>query len=157
MTLELELPDAIATARAGAAIARAVRAGMVITVAGELGAGKTTLVRGALRALGWSGPVKSPTYGLVEHYPLSSIYFYHFDFYRFDDPVEWETAGLAECFRNDSVCIVEWPERVAGVLPPPDLALTLVHRGEGRALTVLAASDAGRQCERELAMEFKAA
>ncbi len=156
MTLSLELPDAAATTRAGAAIARALQGGMVVTVAGDLGAGKTTLVRGVLRALGWSGAVKSPTYGLVEHYPLSSIYFYHFDFYRFDDPVEWETAGLAECFRNDSICMVEWPERVAGVLPPPDLALVLAHRGDGRTLTAQAASEAGRRCERELAAEFNA-
>jgi tRNA threonylcarbamoyladenosine biosynthesis protein TsaE len=79
-------------------------------------------VRGCLRALGWKGRVKSPTYTLVEHYPLSSLYFYHFDFYRFADPREWETAGLADCFRSDAACVVEWPERVGDLLPPADLA-----------------------------------
>ena len=115
------LADAAATERVGAALARALAGGMVVALHGDLGTGKTTLVRGALRALGWTGPVKSPTYTLVEHYPFSSLYFYHFDFYRFADPSEWETAGLADCFRDDAVCLVEWPERVAGLLPPADL------------------------------------
>ncbi len=108
----------------GARLARSLApAACVITLPGELGAGKTTLVRGLLRALGWTGPVKSPTYALVEHYRVSSLYFYHFDFYRFDDPDEWETAGFAEYFRRDAVCMVEWPERVERSLPAPDLAV----------------------------------
>ncbi len=123
---------------------------MVITVSGDLGAGKTTLVRGCLRALGWKGRVKSPTYTLVEHYPFSSLYFYHFDFYRFTDPCEWETAGLADCFRNDAVCVVEWPERVGGLLPRPDLALVLAHPAKcaasGRTLRVEAHTEAGERC-----------
>src|SRR5438874_13703883 len=109
-TLELHLPDAAATARAGAAVAPMLNAGMVVTLQGDLGVGKTTLVRGVLRARGQKGAIKSPSYGLVEHYPFSSIYFYHIDFYRFANPSEWETAGLAECFRADAVCLVEWPE-----------------------------------------------
>ena len=119
---------------------------MVVTLAGDLGAGKTTLVRGLLRKLGWKGPVKSPTYTLVEYYPLSSLYFYHFDFYRFADPEEWETAGLAELFRRDSACIVEWPERVANLLPQPDLAIVLTHAGEGRDLVAASRSVAGDRC-----------
>lgn len=144
------LPDAAATAAAGAALAPELRGGMVITLSGELGAGKTTLVRGILAALGWTGAVKSPTYTLVEHYPFSSLYFYHFDFYRFADPLEWETAGLAECFRADSVCLVEWPERVADLLPPPDLAVMLAHRAadtaDGRVLTAVARTAGGERC-----------
>jgi tRNA threonylcarbamoyladenosine biosynthesis protein TsaE len=146
----LHLPDVAATEAAGARLARELRGGMMVTLSGDLGTGKTTLVRGALRALGWQGPVKSPTYTLVEHYPFSSLYFYHFDFYRFADPSEWETAGLADCFRNDAVCVVEWPERVGSLLPPPDLALVLAHPASagppGRALTLEARTEAGERC-----------
>src|SRR6478736_497643 len=126
-THRFHLADAAATERLGAGAARALRGGMVVKLHGDLGTGKTTVVRGALRALGWTGSVKSPTYTLVEHYSLPSLYFYHFDFYRFADPSEWETAGVADYFRDDAVCVVEWPERVAGLLPPPDLALKLSH------------------------------
>jgi len=121
----------------------------VVTLQGDLGAGKTTVVRGALRALGWGGPVKSPTYTLVEHYEFSSLYFYHFDFYRFADPSEWETAGLAEYFRDDAVCLVEWPERVAGLLPVADLQIALEHPrldGVGRDATLLANTQPGERC-----------
>lgn len=149
-TAALYLPDSDATAAAGARLAPFLEGGMIVTLSGELGTGKTTLVRGCLRELGWTGPVKSPTYTLVEHYPFSSLYFYHFDFYRFADPGEWETAGLADCFREDAVCVVEWPERVAGLLPPADLAVTLAHpqpAGErGRHCTLEALSAAGERC-----------
>jgi tRNA threonylcarbamoyladenosine biosynthesis protein TsaE len=148
LELKLHLADAGATQRCGALLAPALVGGMVVTLLGDLGAGKTTLVRGLLRALGVTGPVKSPSYGLVEHYPISSLYFYHIDFYRFADPAEWETAGLAECFRGDSVCLVEWPERVAGLLPAPDLALELAYasHGGGRALRARAFTAAGERC-----------
>lgn len=146
----LLLPDTASTEAAGARLASALRGGMVIAISGELGAGKTTLVRGCLRALGWEGAVKSPTYMLVEEYPLPSLYFFHFDFYRFADPSEWETAGLADCFRDDSICVVEWPERVAGLLPLPDLQLTLSHpddpRLEGRRLALAATTRNGERC-----------
>jgi tRNA threonylcarbamoyladenosine biosynthesis protein TsaE len=149
-TANLFLPDTAATEAAGARLAGELRGGVVVTLSGDLGAGKTTLVRGALRALGWHGPVKSPTYTLVEHYPFSSLYFYHFDFYRFADPSEWETAGFADSFRPDAVCVIEWPERVADLLPPPDLALTLAHvadaRAAGRHLTLDARTETGERC-----------
>jgi tRNA threonylcarbamoyladenosine biosynthesis protein TsaE len=149
-TASLHLTDAAATEAAGARLAPELQSGMVITIEGDLGAGKTTLVRGCLRALGWRGPVKSPTYTLVEHYSLSSLYFYHFDFYRFANPAEWETAGLSDYFRDDAVCVVEWPERVAPLLPRPDLELTLLHPvdsgASGRDLALAAHTAKGERC-----------
>jgi tRNA threonylcarbamoyladenosine biosynthesis protein TsaE len=100
----------------------------VLHLTGELGSGKTTLVRGLLRALGVTGPVKSPTFAWVEPYRTSRLDLYHFDFYRFDKKTEWMTSGLREYFSPDAVCIVEWPERVAD-LPPADLVLTLSYDG----------------------------
>jgi tRNA threonylcarbamoyladenosine biosynthesis protein TsaE len=145
-TLQLELPDAAATERAGAALAGALEGGMIVTLQGDLGAGKTTLARGVLRGLGYAGPVKSPSYTLVEHYPLSSLYLYHFDFYRFADPSEWEWSGFSEHFRNDSACLIEWPERVAPWLPPADVALALAPQATGRSLTAVAHTLKGERC-----------
>ena len=144
----LRLADADATAHAGAMLARCVQPGMVITLDGDLGAGKTTLVRGLLRAAGVAGSIKSPTYDLVEHYPLSSIYFYHVDLYRFTDASEWEDAGLSDCFRPDATVLVEWPSRAASILPVPDLALALSFdsSGSARTLRVVAHGTAGERC-----------
>jgi tRNA threonylcarbamoyladenosine biosynthesis protein TsaE len=119
------LADTAATTALGAALARLLQPGMTIYLHGDLGAGKTTLVRGLLRALGHSGPVKSPTYTLVELYVFSRYIIYHFDFYRFNRPEEWLEAGLDEHFNAQSVCLVEWPEKVGALLPPPDLEVML--------------------------------
>lgn len=140
------LIDNDATLDAGARLGRHLRAGMVFTLSGELGAGKTTLVRGSLRELGWRGAVKSPTYTLVEHYALSSLYFYHFDFYRLGDPDEWDTSGFIDYFRPDAICAIEWPERIGSHLRLRDLSLELRHLAAGRALTLTAHSDAGDAC-----------
>ena len=146
----LVLDDANATAAAGARLATALRGGMLVTLAGDLGAGKTTLVRGMLRGLGWSGAVKSPTYALVEHYSLSSIYFYHFDFYRLADPEEWSAAGFEEYFRHDAVCVAEWPERAGSRLPRADLEIRLGYRDQGpehgRVMLLVANTEAGAAC-----------
>ena len=110
---------------------------------GDLGAGKTTLARGLLRALGYAGRVKSPTYTLVEVYTLSRLNFYHFDFYRFKDRSEWLSSGFREYFNPQSMCAVEWPER-AGDLPAPDLDISLEFLGEARCASLHARSEAGR-------------
>jgi tRNA threonylcarbamoyladenosine biosynthesis protein TsaE len=133
----------------GAALAGGLEAGMVVYLAGELGAGKTTLARGVLRALGYGGKVKSPTFTLVELYKVSSLFLYHFDFYRFDDSKELADAGLRDYFNPDSVCLVEWPEKAAG-LPPADVAISMRLEGTGRRVEIFADTEAGRRCVERL-------
>ena len=137
------MPDAGATARLGAALAKGVQPGLVLHLTGDLGTGKTTLVRGLLRALGVQGPVKSPTYTWVEPYEVSRLDLYHFDFYRFADKTEWLSSGLREYFRPDAFCIVEWPEKVGALLPPPDVSVALSYDGESRRARIESRSPAG--------------
>lgn len=144
--LTLHLACEADTERLGAALAPALQPGLVIHLEGDLGAGKTTLTRALLRALGHTGPVKSPTYALVEVYKLLNLYLYHFDFYRFEHPEEFVDAGLAEYFRDDSVCVVEWPDKAAGVAPSPDLRIGLRHEGDGRRVELLPVSEKGALC-----------
>ena len=143
MARHLNLPDEAATLALGAALAKGIAPGRVLHLQGELGAGKTTVTRGLLRALGYQGRVKSPTYTLVELYPLSSLNLYHFDFYRFKDREEWLSSGFRDYFNPESACIVEWPERANGLLSPPDLSLTLTFEGEARRAVLEAGSPAG--------------
>ena len=144
------LPDEAATLDLGRAIAATLQPGMAIFLSGDLGAGKTTLARGVLRGLGHAGRVKSPTFSLVEVYKLSSLYFYHFDFYRFGHPDEWQATGLHEHFNAATVCLVEWPEKAAG-LPVPDLDVRLTPAGNGRSAELEAHTEVGRQCLERLA------
>jgi tRNA threonylcarbamoyladenosine biosynthesis protein TsaE len=144
MPLHIKLPDEAATLRLGAALAAGVGPGRVVHLRGDLGAGKTTLVRGLLRALGHAGRVKSPTYTLVEPYTLSRLDFYHFDFYRFRDKDEWVASGFREYFSPASACFVEWPERAGGLLEPPDLEIRLEIAGESRRALIEACTPAGR-------------
>ncbi len=148
--VDVFLPDEAATLALGAKLGALLRPGSYLALRGDLGSGKTTLTRGMLRALGYDGRVKSPTYTLVEAYKLSRLDFYHFDFYRFADPHELIDSGLREAFDGKAVCVVEWPERAAGFLPCPDLNLTLTIRGHGREAVLVAESETGRECLRRL-------
>lgn len=146
MELTRALPDETATLAFGTALAQALAPGLTIYLDGELGAGKTTLVRGVLRGLGYAGKVKSPTYTLVELYTVSSLYLYHFDFYRFADPREWVDAGFREHFNPDTVCFVEWPEKAGEFLPIPDVRIALSVVDAGRSLQIKAETEAGKKC-----------
>ena len=146
MQLTRFLPDEDATLAFGTLLAKVLTPGLTLYLDGDLGAGKTTLVRGALRGLGYQGKVKSPTYTLVELYTVSSLYLYHFDFYRFADPSEWVDAGFREHFNPDTVCFVEWPEKAGEYLPIPDLRVALSVVNTGRSLHLNAETEAGKKC-----------
>lgn len=139
------LPDEAATLALGGRLAQRLLPGMSVWLCGELGAGKTTLARGMLRGLGFQGRVKSPTYTLVELYTLSRFNLYHFDLYRLADPQEWEDSGFREYFNAASVCLVEWPERAHGVLPPPDMQVFLGLEDHGRMARVMGMTQEGQR------------
>ena len=115
-----------------------------ISLQGNLGAGKTTLVRHLLRAIGVQGRVKSPTYAVVEPYHLAGLDIWHFDFYRFSDPREWEDAGFRDIFASPGLKLAEWPDKAIGVLPVADLKICLdVHPDQSRSAALLAQTATG--------------
>lgn len=153
-TAVFPLPDEKATAALGGALAAALQAheaaiaasGLSIHLPGDLGTGKTTLVRGLLRALGVTGPVKSPTFALLEPYVISRLNFYHFDFYRLANPEEFSSAGFRELFGPGSCCVIEWPERAGPWLPTADLVVALELNEPGRIARLTAQTVLGAAC-----------
>jgi len=139
------LASAIVAQRAGIA-----QRGLQLNLSGELGAGKTALVRALLRALGVGGPVKSPTFALLEPYAVSSLDFYHFDFYRLQNPAEFESLGFRDLFGAGRVCAVEWPERAGTRLPVADISIELTVQGDGRLATASTGTEVGSACLSEV-------
>ncbi len=141
--LSLHLPDADAQQAWGAALAAACPGRALVFLEGDLGAGKTTLVRGFLRGRGHTGPVRSPTYTLVEPYELATGSVYHLDLYRLGHGEELEYLGLRDLLAETAVVLIEWPERGDGWLPDPDLRVRIAHCPQGRDLEVQATSAVG--------------
>lgn len=130
------LADEAATLARGEALAAILEPGTLVFLRGDLGAGKTTLVRGILRGLGHGGSVKSPTYTLLEPYNLPSYLVYHFDFYRIADSQELDFIGIDELLDSPAIKLVEWPERVEDRLPAADVEVRLHVEGEGRHIDI---------------------
>ena len=145
MRCRIHLADEAATLAFGARLARQLVPGMTFYLEGDLGAGKTTLVRGLLRALGYIGRVKSPTYTLAETYTLPAFDLYHYDLYRMHDPREWLDAGFRDASDGRTVSLIEWPEKAAGWLPPPDVIIRLTIADEAREIECEAVSARGAQ------------
>lgn len=168
------------TDRLGRALAAAVRThagligaeGLQVNLSGDLGSGKTALVRGWLRAFGVEGPVRSPTFTVLEPYvvslhpsavtrqpgvevhDISSLDFYHFDFYRFAGPSDFLAAGFRDLFGAGRLCVIEWPEKAGKHLPPADLSIALQIEGDGRRARLAAASTLGQACLDSAVKEF---
>ncbi len=140
------MPDETATGALGAELATWLEPGLTIYLCGDLGAGKTALTRAMLRALGYLGKVKSPTYTLLEPYEVSRLNLYHFDFYRFNDPREWLDAGFRDYFNAQSICLVEWPEKAGGLLPPADIRISFEIQDVGRMVDITAETKKGERC-----------
>jgi tRNA threonylcarbamoyladenosine biosynthesis protein TsaE len=156
--LTLELPDEHATDALGYALAHLAAdlttdshgkllpgpaAGGRIHLKGDLGSGKTALVRALLRQCNISGRIKSPSYALLESYKVSNLYFYHLDFYRFSEDADWLDAGFRDLFKNNALILIEWPERAGTLLSDPDLLIELSYAGLGRIVTLSAYSEKG--------------
>ena len=142
----LPLADEAATAFFAARLALVIRPGIVIYLRGDLGAGKTTLVRALLHALGYMGRVKSPTYTLLEQYEAGGLHLRHFDLYRFQDEEEWEAAGFRDEFDGRNVCVIEWPEKAHGLIPQADVEIIFEILPSGRNATIRAHTKTGREC-----------
>jgi tRNA threonylcarbamoyladenosine biosynthesis protein TsaE len=144
-TAEIQAHTENDTHALAAKLANAISPGLVVYLAGDLGAGKTTFTRGFLRALGHDGKVKSPTYTLVEPYEFDDVTINHFDLYRLNDAKELEAIGISEYFANDTVCLIEWPEKGDPVLPAADLTCYIEKTPSGRIIRIEAHTQHGDQ------------
>jgi tRNA threonylcarbamoyladenosine biosynthesis protein TsaE len=143
-SVELSLCDEKELLALTAQIAEKIKPGLVIYLKGNLGVGKTVFARGLINHLGYEGLVKSPTYSLVEPYQLDDTFTcYHFDLYRLSEPEELEFTGSRDYFNEQSVCLVEWPEKAEGFIPVADIVCELEYHEIGRKITIYACSDKG--------------
>ena len=144
--INLNLSDENATIALARRLAAQLKPGMVIYLHGDLGAGKTTLVRGVLNALGYAGRVKSPTYTLVEPYHIAGLDLRHFDLYRMHDEHEWESAGFRDELDGHNIFFIEWPEKAQNLIPRADVEIDLEILPRGRNAEIHANTKMGKQC-----------
>ncbi len=144
------LADEEATLALAQRLAARLKPGMVIYLRGDLGAGKTTLVRGMLNALGYAGRVKSPTYTLVEPYHTAGLDLRHFDLYRLHDEEEWEAAGFRDEFDGRNIFLIEWPEKAQELIPRADIEIGFEILPHGRNAEIHANTETGKQCLEQL-------
>lgn len=136
MTLRGSVCSDVTMQALGSKIARQLQPGDGVFLLGQLGAGKTTLTRGMLRAWGYQGTVSSPTYAMVEEYVMDAFTLYHFDGYRLQDPDAWLQMGIDDYWRDDAICVIEWPESGYEVLPSPQLVVDISLQATGRGITL---------------------
>ncbi len=141
-----DLKDESETLRLAEFMATKLSPGMNLYLKGELGAGKTTFVRGILRGFDYQDKVKSPTYTLVELYSFEKFTIHHFDLFRFKAEHEWDDAGFREYFDKTSICLIEWPEKAERILPEPDISVELSHLPFGRHLHLISYTPKGTEC-----------
>ena len=147
------LPDLAAQMDFGARLGKTSPSAALVRLEGDLGAGKTTLVRGMLRGLGYQGIVRSPTYTLMEPYTTGDRHCTHFDLYRLADPEELEFLGIRDLLADNQLILVEWPDRGDGVLPNGDLTITINYKEQGREIILLSCSDKGTSWLERLATD----
>jgi tRNA threonylcarbamoyladenosine biosynthesis protein TsaE len=154
--LAFDLPDSGATEALGKALAQdfpGASAGMVVHLRGELGSGKTTCARALLHALGVTAPVRSPTYTLVDTYSVAALTCVHVDLYRVQTTTEVEELGLRDMTAPGYLMLVEWPEKGGAAVPPADLSLQLVYKGDARSAALSAGSAMGKEWLAKLAID----
>ena len=150
------LPDEASTLAFGATLATCCPAAAVIYLYGDLGAGKTTLARGFLRGLGYTGKVKSPTYTIVEPYEIAPLTLFHFDFYRLQNPQELEFIGVQDYFTETAIILAEWPERGGELLRTADLSCYIIGQSAGRELRLVAQTGLGQTILRDFLTKYVA-
>ncbi len=148
--MKLTITDAQAMQKLGRQVATHCPLGSKLYLQGELGAGKTTFIRGFLRGKDYQGKVKSPTYTLVEPYKLSQVTVFHFDLYRINDPLELEAIGLRDYFDGEAICLVEWPEQASELLGIPDVLIRIDIQARQRELSLQANTEVGSNILKQL-------
>lgn len=141
--MHFQLTEESLTSELASRFIHALQAPAVLGFSGEIGAGKTTFIRAMLQALGITSAIKSPTFSLVESYQCKDLLIHHFDLYRIEDDTELEYIGFRDYFSDESICCIEWPERVHSSLLPIDLQFSLSIQGDGRIMKIKSLSDTG--------------